>query len=535
MTSMEPQSERISLAATKAFSKLIIDFADGSEQLEQFVSGPCSVDGFKRKIENRENVGIQRDLLFNALTAQYSGLQVNSAVSSNIQALKDEKTFTVTTGHQLNIFTGPMYFHYKILCTIKLAEHLSEEFPEYRFVPIYWMNSEDHDIEEVGQVNLFGEKFVWNPRQAGATGRINPSSLTEITADLKEKLRTDEAQELLQVFSEAYSSSNTLTEATRKFVNQLYGDQGLVIIDSDDAVLKSSFSELVKNELTDSAFSNPILKTSQELSELGYHAQVNPREINFFRLIEGERKLIQRTESGYSIKDSEQNFSHGEMLALVDSNPEEFSYNVVSRPMFQEFILPNLAYIGGGGEIAYWLQYRKMFESQNVSFPVLVLRDSFLIIDSKQSQIMDENSISAADLFQDEELLINSMVESQNEDVLDFSENENELEAFYSKLISKAAEIEEGLARSVEAEKAKHKKSFDQFQGRFRKALKQKGEVKVNRIRKMHRQLFPNAGLQERSMNILEAVERFGPDFLKKIKAHEEPLSTKKYTVIRYR
>ena len=148
---------------------------------------------------------------------------------------------------------------------------------------------------------------------------------------------------------------------------------------------------------------------------------------------------------------------------------------------------------------------------------------------------MDENSISTGHLFQDEELLINSMVENQNEDALDFSEGQKELNAFYDKLVSKAFEIEQGFAKSVEAEKAKHQKSFDQLQGRFRKALKLKGEVKVNRVRKMHRQLFPNGGLQERSVNILEAVERFGPDFLKKIKAHEEPLSTKKYTVIRYR
>lgn len=532
---MEPQSERIPLAATKAFSKLILDLTDDSGKLDDFISESCSVEGLRRKIESRNNVPIERELLANAISAQYSGVEISSEVSSNIEALRNEKTFTVTTGHQLNIFTGPLYFHYKILCAIKLAEQLSEAFPEYRFVPIYWMNSEDHDIEEVGQVNLFGEKLVWNPEQTGATGRMNPTSLAVIADQLKDKLRTEDAQELLKLFGDAYSNSNTLTEATREFVNELYGDQGLVIVDSDDAPLKQSFRDIVKNELTDSVLSGPIESSSKALEDLGYHAQVNPREINFFRLVDGERKLLQRDGSGFSVKDSDQKFTTEELLFKLDSYPEEFSYNVVSRPLFQEFILPNLAYIGGGGEIAYWLQYRKMFESQNVSFPVLVLRDSFLIIDSKQSQIMNENSISTEDLFQDEELLINSMVENQNEDALDFSESQKELNAFYHKLVSKASEIDQGLAKSVEAEKAKHQKSFDQLQGRFRKALKQKGEVKVNRIRKMHRQLFPNSGLQERSMNILEAFERYGPDFLKKIKAHEEPLSTKKYTVIRYR
>lgn len=532
---MEPQSERIPLAATKAFSKLILDLTDDSGKLDEFISESCSVEGFKRKIESRNNLPIERELLAEALTAQYSGVSVDESVNSNIEALRNSKTFTVTTGHQLNIFTGPLYFHYKILCTIKLAEQLSEEFPEYRFVPIYWMNSEDHDIEEVGQVNLFGEKFAWNPDQAGATGRMDPSSLSAIADQLKDKLRTEDAQELLKVFADAYSNSKTLTEATRAFVNELYGDQGLVIVDSDDAALKQSFHDVVRNELTNSILSGSIESSSKALENLSYHAQVNPREINFFRLIDGERKLLLRDGSGFSAKDSDQKFTTEELLSKLDSNPEEFSYNVVSRPLFQEFILPNLAYIGGGGEIAYWLQYKQMFEAQNVSFPVLVLRDSFLIIDPKQGQIMDENSISLEDLFQDEELLINSIVEAENEDALDFSESQSLMEDFYQKLISKASDIDQGLSKSVEAEKVKHQKSFEQLQGRFRKALKQKGEVKVNRIRKMHRQLFPNGGLQERSMNILEAVERFGPDFIKKIKAHEEPLSTKKYTVIRYR
>lgn len=516
------------------FSKLIIDLEEGSNKLSPFVGQPCSIDGFKKKIAERRQFPINRDLLVKSLQSQYQGFEDRHAVQANILSLADENTFTVTTGHQLNIFTGPLYFHYKILSSIKLAEQLSVQFPECKFVPIYWMNSEDHDLEEIGQMNLFGTKYRWETEQTGATGRMSTAGLSELADTLDEKLRSPDAKELLASIKNAYESSDNLTDATRSFIHQLYGDQGLVIIDSDDAKLKASFQSIVTSELVDQVLQKPIQETSDKLKSGGYNAQVNPRLINFFYLNENGRNLIEFDGNQYSVKNTDISFSKDEMLEQVRSHPDSISYNVVSRPLFQEFILPNLAYIGGGGELAYWLQYKEMFQQMEVSFPVLVLRDSFLMIDAKSAKIMDENKVSTKDLFQNEELLINSIVQNSNTDELDVSKELDQLNSFYDQLSAKAEALDKGLKSGVEAERTKQTKLLENWESKFRKSIKQQSESRLKRVRKMHQQLFPNEGLQERSMNVLEAIERFGPDFLKQTKAQEEPLSTNKFAVVRF-
>ena len=524
----------LSLREVGKFSKLIIDLEEGSEKLTPFIAHPCSIKGFEQKIEERKEFPIDRELLVNCLRSQYEGVEIRSRVQTNILSLSDENTFTVTTGHQLNIFTGPLYFHYKILSTIKLTEQLSAQFPECKFVPIYWMNSEDHDLEEIGQCNLFGNKYHWKTGQTGATGRMTTDGLSGLADELDKKLRTPEAKELLSIFKDEYIGSNNLTDATRAFVNHLYGDQGLVIIDSDDAKLKASFQAIVESELIDQVLYEPIQEASEKLEALGYHAQVNPRPINFFFLNDAGRNLIEFDGTEYSVRNTDLRFSKDGLLEQVRANPESISYNVVSRPLFQEFLLPNLAYLGGGGELAYWLQYKEMFVDQKVSYPVLVMRDSFLMIDSKSAKVMDENQITAQELFQDEELLINAVVKNSNSDELDFSTELNELNKFYEDLSAKAESINKGLKNGIEAERAKQLKSLANWEGKFRRAVKQQSESRLNGVRKMHQQLFPERGLQERSMNILEAFERFGPDFLIQTKAHEEPLSTNKFAVVRF-
>lgn len=524
----------LSLRETGKFSKLILDLEEGGENLRPFIGQPSSLKGFKQKIEERKQFPTDRDLLVDSLNSQYEGFEINPSVQAKIESLSSENTFTVTTGHQLNIFTGPLYFHYKILSTIKLAEQLAIEFPEYKFVPIYWMNSEDHDLDEVGQVNLFGTKYRWETEQSGATGRMATDGLADLADELDEKLRSPEAKELLQVFKRAYETGKSLTQATRSFVNHLYGNQGLVIIDSDDSKLKASFQSMVEAELSDQILHKPIEASSRELESGGYHAQVNPRPINFFLLNEEGRNLIEFDGNRYSVRNTEIIFSKKEMLEQARSQPESISYNVVSRPLFQEFLLPNLAYIGGGGELAYWLQYKEMFADQTVSYPILVLRDSFLMIDSKSAKIMEENELPVKDLFQDEELLINSILKKSNSEELDLELDKNSLNEFYDSLSTKAETLDKGLKSGVEAERAKQLKSLANWEGKFRKAVKLKSESHLNRVRKTHQQLFPNGGLQERSMNILEAFERFGPDFLIQTKAHEEPLSTNKFAVVRF-
>ncbi len=519
---------QISLEHTGRFNRLVLDYINQDSKLNPFYSLPHTLENYKQQIENRIKFPVNRKLLADSLSAQYTPIGgAKSKVAENIELLRTEKTFTVTTGHQLNIFTGPLYFVYKILHTIKLAEQLREAYPENNFVPIYWMNSEDHDIEEVGQFNLFGKKYVWETEQTGATGKMNPASLAEFCAQLEEVFsNSEETLKMVSMFRKAYTQFGNLATATRYFTNELFGEHGLVIIDSDDAELKRTFTQFFRKDILKNQPFELIRKTSKNLKKSGYHAQVNPRQINCFYLTDGIRKRIVETESGFKVFQTDIRFTETELMDELDNHPEHFSPNVVLRPLFQEFILPNLTYVGGAGELAYWLQYKDYFHEMDVSFPMLSLRNHFLLIDRATTKKMEELKLLAEDLFHSvDELIKGHVLEASDTDV-SVAREKDLLSALYAQLKSKASGIDSSLVPAMEAEEARATKVIAQWESRFSRSLKKKNEVSVNRIGKIHKSLFPNGYLQERHDNFLQFHSKVGNDFVRKIHFATSPFST---------
>ncbi len=519
----------ISLERTNRFNRLILDYVNGDDRLNEFYGFKHGLGNYPKQIESRKQFPLQRDLLADSLIDQYKSIGgAKDAVRKNIDALRNENSFTVTTGHQLNIFTGPLYFIYKILHTIKLADELNEAYTDFHFIPVYWMNSEDHDLHEIAQFNLFGKKYVWETEQTGATGRMTPKGLEEFCGQLKEVFANNRSMlELVGTFQKAYTESASLGIATRKFANNLFGKYGLVIIDSDDAQLKATFVDYLKKDLVANRPFELVKETNQELDRLGYHHQVNPREINCFYLAKGIRNRIVRTEKGYHVLHTNFRFTEEELIEQVESHPERFSPNVVLRPLFQEFILPNLTYVGGAGELSYWLQYKKYFSEMGVSFPMLSLRNHFTLIDKGAAKRLNDLNLFPEDLFHSVEELIkghvlevsDSEVELDNEFVL--------LSKLYASLTSKAEDIDATLISSIEAEKTKIEKGLGQWKSRFTRGLKKQNEVSVNRIRNLHKKLFPNGYLQERHDNFMAFYAQDPEEFLTIILKATDPFDTK--------
>mgnify|MGYP002634252363 FL=1 len=431
---------RIPLKHTGRFNRLILDYISKEESLDDFYSLSHELDNYKQQIENRAQFPVNRELLADSLLSQYKTIgDAKDSVLTNIESLRDENTFTITTGHQLNIFTGPLYFVYKILHTVKLADELKKAYTAYNFVPIYWMNSEDHDIEEVGQFNLFGKKYTWDTNQTGATGKMSPNSLSGFCNQLKEVFSgNEEALEMVGLFQTAYTKFENLATATRYFSNELFGNRGLVIIDSDDAELKHSFAEYIKTDLLKNEPFELVRSSNSKLESLGYHAQVNPREINSFYLSQGIRNRIVRTENGFHVLHTDIRFTETEILKELESSPERFSPNVVLRPLFQEFILPNLTYVGGGGELSYWLQYKNYFSEMKVSFPMLALRNHFLLMDAGVGKRMDEMKLLPEDLFHTVDELIKEHLLELSDTEVSVEDELKALEQLYAQLKEKA-------------------------------------------------------------------------------------------------
>jgi len=518
----------ISLEHTNRFNRLILDYVNGEEKLNDFYGFSHQLENYPKEIESRKQFPIHRDLLADSLLNQYKAIGgAKDSVFKSIESLREENTFTVTTGHQLNIFTGPLYFIYKILHTIKLADELNEAHADFNFVPIYWMNSEDHDLEEIGQFNLFAQKYVWETDQTGATGRMSPKGLEEFCDKLDDVFSNNEAVlKLVNVFRESYSDSETLTIATRKFVNELFGNRGLVIMDSDDASLKKPFLEFFKEDIFENRPFELVKGTNRNLDELGYHHQVNPREINCFYLAHGIRNRIVRTDKGYHVLHTDCRFTTEELLDDLEKHPENFSPNVVLRPLFQEFILPNLTYVGGAGELSYWLQYKNYFDEMGVSFPMLSLRNHFLLIDANNGKRLEELKLLPEDLFHSIEELVKEHVLELTDAEVELDEELELLSQLYSNLKEKAGEIDHTLVSSIEAEEIRMEKGIEQWKSRFTRGLKKQNEVSVNRIRKIHKKLFPSGYLQERHDNFMALYAQNSDEFFDSLYLASEPFDT---------
>ncbi len=501
----------VDLRTTGQFPALLLDYLDQKPSLEAFYSSFPALENFQEVIAKKSSFdAAKRKTLVDVLETQYKGLPHYPDFS----LLLDEKTFTVTTGHQLNIFTGPLYIIYKIITAIKLARALKEAYPEYNFVPVYWMATEDHDFEEIASFHLFGQTHKWTGEHKGAVGRLNPKELEVILKQLPDKPL---------LFAKAYLENNTLADAVRCYMHELFGQYGLISIDADHADLKRSFLPVVKEELTTSICEKLVSQTTSELNALGYHTPLNAREINLFYLDDNLRERIVKEGETFKVLNTELSFSEEEILALAESRPELFSPNVILRPLYEEIILPNLAYIGGPSEVPYWMQLKGVFDHFNVPFPALMPRNFALYINGHQSKKARKLKISYKDLFLDEVALRKTFIERNSERVLDLNAEKEEFDKVFDAILSKAVAVDQTMLGAVKAEQTRLLNSLKQLEKRIVRAEERNHESEIEQLLGLKNKLFPNGIAQERYDNLLSFYIN-DPEFIQKLYNAFNPL-----------
>ena len=518
---------------TGFFSKTMHHYLEKNDALKPFYNNFPDISGFHNQIEEKQkSYRLQTRLtLVDALKNQYKNVNTSEKTIENIELLKQQNTFTVTTGHQLNLFTGPLYFLYKIISTINLCEELSEKFTEQNFVPIYWMATEDHDFDEINYFNFDGKKVAWNREDGGAVGRFSTDGLKDVFEVFSNHLgNSKNAQYLKTLFSEAYLKHQNLAEATRFIANKLFSEFGLVIIDGDDSQLKQLFTPFVKDELENETSFNEVSKTITEL-EKDYKIQVNPREINLFYLGNDSRERIILENGIYKINNSEISFTKDEILKEVDKNPKAFSPNVIMRPLFQEIILPNLCYIGGGGEMAYWFELKEYFEKVNVPFPILLLRNSVQVISEKQENKLHNLNINFEEIFINQYKLLSKKVVENSDIKISFNDKISFLENQFKELKEVAVKTDVSFLNAVNAQERKQIKGLENLQKRLLKAEKKRQSDLVTRITSLQNELLPNESLEERQRNFSEYYIEYGPSFIKALKSTLKPLQLE-FTVL---
>lgn len=515
------------------FSKLILDYLDENQSLRSLYYRFPKIENFKAQIseKSQDYTDETRKILVDELRSQNQNFNLTEATKINITSLQDATTFTVTTGHQLCLFTGPLYFIYKIVSTINLCKKLKKEYPDYNFVPVYWMASEDHDFEEVNHFKFKDKTIAWNTNVSGAVGAISTKNLQDTFQYFSTVIGTGtNAEQLKNWFEKAYLQHKNLADATRFLVNELFGEQGLVILDGNSKALKNLFIPYLKKEIQEQT---SFKKVSETISDFKYDVQVNPREINLFYLSENSRERIVFEENKFKINNTQIIFSEAEIVKELESYPEKFSPNVILRPLYQEVVLPNLCYIGGGGEIAYWLELKTMFQEFGVVFPMLLLRNSVLVVSEKQQSKLQKLHVSWHDLFLKNQELINNKVKEISSIEFDFSKQKEFLLQQFEVLHAIANQTDSSFLGAVKAQEIKQLKGLDNLEKRLLKAEKKKHSDIIERITAIQNELFPNGKLQERTANFSEMYLEYGTAFLAKLFENLQPLE-QNFTIIVY-
>ena len=498
------KSQKLNLDFASRFSPLVCDYLTQNKKLKPFYNRFPENENFSKQIIEKENQKIDRDTLAQVLLNQNKDFDLSQKTQSNINSLSNNNVFTVTTGHQLCLFTGPLYFIYKIISTLNLTEKLNNQFKDKHFVPVFWMASEDHDFEEINHVNLFGKKISWNTTQKGAVGRMSLDNFDSVLNELDSILGScSNSNYLSSLFRKAYSQSN-LAKASRYLVNELFGKYGLVVIDGDDVLLKEKLSSIIKNDIEKSKYFETISKTSGLLSK-HYKKQSNVREINFFELNDNSRKRIDSNKK-------------------VDLSNYCYSPNVLMRPLYQEILLPNIAYVGGPSEIAYWMQLKDFFDFEKIVFPMLVLRNSALIVDDNKHKKIKKLDLNFDDLFLSVHEIQKSFVLKNTAYTEDFTYQNKLIEELFGSLANKYQDS--SIKSSIDAEKSKCLKSFDNLSKKLLKHEKNKHSTSLNQITNIKKSLFPHNSSQERFDNFIPFYLKYGDGLFDILKSEFDPLDT---------
>jgi bacillithiol biosynthesis cysteine-adding enzyme BshC len=524
---MSPHIQHIPHAATGRFSRIVLDYLADAPELGKFYKRTPDWAGIGEAIKVRKALAQPRTDLYKILEEQYAGLRLHQAVSQNLEALVSPTTFTVCTAHQPNLATGYLYFIYKILHAVRLAEDLTAQHPGHHFVPVYYMGSEDADLQELGTFRYGEKKFIWNGAgQKGAVGRMRPDGLEPLLDELFSLLGPpgEHTDHLKNVLRDAYLGHNSIAAATRYLVNELLGEFGVIVLDADHHLFKRAMRPVFHADLFRQPHEGLVQSEAARLSAAGYDAQAYPRAVNLFYLTENSRERIEVQGDRWVVLNSHHSFSAEELEEELDAHPERFSPNVVLRPLLQETILPNVAFIGGGAEVAYWLQLGSLFEQHSVPFPPVILRASAQWIYPQTARLQDVLGLEVEALFAEEKKAIETILSRAEGDRWRMNNTRQTLQNLEPQLRAQVSAIDATLSDAAGAAVQAMQRQLARLEAKALRAEKRRHKTDIERWQRLRAMVFPGGGFQERVENFLPYYAKYGPAFFSWIKTGIDPL-----------
>lgn len=525
--------KHISYRETGFFSPLVLDYIEQKSSLFTLPLLSPDLSGLKKAIKQRQQFSTNRSALVTHLKQQYEGIELSTPVRDNIERLLASSTFTITTAHQNNLFTGPLYFFYKILHAVRLATYCKEQFPDQDFVPVFYIGSEDADLEELNHIHVGDHTHRWNTSQEGAVGRMKvDQALHSLIQQLEGEWGVlPHGKEWISVLKESYKEQDTIARATLRLVNRLLGRYGVVVLDADAKALKELFKPICSFDLEAGQTESVLTTALSQMKEWGYSSQAFVRPINLFYLQDGLRQRIEKVNDSWVVVGTAIAFSQQQLMQELEQHPERFSPNVILRGLYQSLILPDIAFIGGGSEVAYWLPLIPLFKKMGIPYPTLVLRNSFLLVAAAQSAKLEKFGLEATQLFKSVDKLLEGFYSDADKLNCSLHAEIVQLQEFYRQLAEKAEEVDFTLKGHAESIGKTSERLVRGMEKKLARATKRKYADMEKKLHALKNALFPAEQLQERYENIGVYYARYGNTIFDKILEASTPLESH-FTII---
>lgn len=515
------------------FSSNDIAYARGNNGMEDFYQFAPSIDNLNKAVEKRKEYPVDRDLLVQVIRRQYQRFCNDEEIFNRIESLKNPDTFTITTAHQPTLLTGPLYFIYKCLSAIKVAQSFNQSQNKYHTQPVLVLGGEDHDFEEMNHLNLFGKQITWDDHQGGPVGRYHTGTLLPVLKEVYDILgQSDNAQLLVAKLKTSFENSGSYGQSMQHFVHELIGHLGILVVNMDEEGFKHKMVPYFKDDIQNNTSYKIVQEIQKSFSAAGFDEQAYVRPVNLFYFTENDRDRIEKKDETYFTVNGHKKWSEEELLTEIENHPERFSPNVILRPIYQEIIFPDLAYVGGGGEISYWLERKAQFENFEVFYPMLIRRDSFQLISLRDYENLQDWGFSLEDLMLPDHQLIEKYLAAHGRDEIDLSDEISELDPLEEAIQNKVETIDPSLVARIGAQFAKFKNDLQSVEKRLKKTEKQSHDKNISKIRRIQSKLFPGNGLQERSDNFMSWYILHGEDFFNVLLDHADPFDTRLKTLI---
>jgi bacillithiol biosynthesis cysteine-adding enzyme BshC len=468
----------------------------------------------RRKFDEQKRV-----LLVDVLKKQYadSGI-LNESSEATINKLLQQNTFTVTTGQQVGLLLGPLYTPLKILSAVSLCTDLKKKHADNDFIPVFWMATEDHDIDEIRSFTVLGNTYTCPINYNGAAGRMPCNVVLDWLNQSGVFSAIPNWRELLTA---AYSLP-TLAMATRYLVHHLFGSLGVLCIDADDASLKSSFATIIEDDIFN-GHSYALSRTAIDRIAQCYPVQLQGRAINFFYLNENYRERIEAEASGYRTVDLRFSWNADALKEEINQHPERFSPNALMRPVYQEYLLPNIACFGGAAEIAYWLELKPVMDFYSVVFPALLLRNSAVLLDGAAFHRLENSGFTWSDVMLPLIELEHRILLDESQGILDLSPQLEAFDEVFKRIAEKASAVNLPTTQSAKALQVRLRKQVEDFQKKLLREARKKESASLSQIRSVYRSVFPNQALSERSESMFTFMSTKQSSLLENLLAAMNP------------